>query len=179
MSNSLQDQLLKSGLVSEKQAKKSKKSKHKKGQQQRKNGAAADNDAKQLADKAQAEKVARDRELNRQRKEEAERKAVVAQIRQLIEQNRQSREDGEKPYNFTHGTAVKKLYVTNAQHDQLSRGLLAIVLLDEAYELVPAVVAEKIAQRDAETVLVRNDRDQQVDEDDPYADYQIPDDLMW
>jgi uncharacterized protein YaiL (DUF2058 family) len=30
-------------------------------------------------------------------------------------------------------------------------------------------------------VLVQNDKalDEQVNEDDPYADYQIPDDLMW
>jgi uncharacterized protein YaiL (DUF2058 family) len=48
------------------------------------------------------------------------------------------------------------------------------------YELLPAAAAEKIMQRDASVIVLLN-RDERatVDEDDPYADYQIPDDLMW
>ena len=54
----------------------------------------------------------------------------------------------------------------------------------EAYELVPAPVAAKIAMRDAALVVVLNQaqaktNDQTADEEDPYANYQIPDDLMW
>ncbi|NVP03123.1 DUF2058 family protein, partial [Photobacterium damselae subsp. damselae] len=47
-------------------------------------------------------------------------------------------------------------------------------------ELIPAVVADKIAQRDQESIVVNNTVDETVvDEDDPYADFVIPDDLMW
>ena len=58
--------------------------------------------------------------------------------------------------------------------------MIAISKLGEEYELVPANIAEKIAQRDASVILVHNQPGaDQVDEDDPYADYPIPDDLMW
>jgi uncharacterized protein YaiL (DUF2058 family) len=71
----------------------------------------------------------------------------------------------------------------NAQMQaHLANGKLAIVKLGESYELVPGPVAEKVGQRDPGAVILRN----QVSataiedaEDDPYADYKIPDDLMW
>ena len=64
--------------------------------------------------------------------------------------------------------------------EQIIRGVLAVVKLGEGYELVPRIVADKIAQRDEHAVVVANTKSgQQVDEDDPYKDYVIPDDLMW
>jgi hypothetical protein len=54
------------------------------------------------------------------------------------------------------------------------------VRLDDSYELVPMVVADKIRQRDESYVIVSQQPQASVDEaDDPYADYKIPDDLMW
>ncbi|WP_210450506.1 DUF2058 family protein, partial [Pantoea ananatis] len=42
------------------------------------------------------------------------------------------------------------------------------------------VVADKIAQRDAESIVLNSALSQEEqDEDDPYADFKIPDDLMW
>jgi uncharacterized protein YaiL (DUF2058 family) len=73
------------------------------------------------------------------------------------------------------------VYVTPLQHQQLSRGVIALVAQGERYELVPTPVAEKIRQRNADVVLVLNQREPAgaADADDPYADYPIPDDLMW
>ena len=52
--------------------------------------------------------------------------------------------------------------------------------LGDGYELVPTVVAEKIRQREESAVLLLNERgNNAVDEDDPYKDFPIPDDLMW
>jgi uncharacterized protein YaiL (DUF2058 family) len=63
---------------------------------------------------------------------------------------------------------------------QIVRGQLAIVALGQHYELVPRVVAEKIAQRDAAAVVLLNNQSKATEEDDdPYKDYVIPDDLMW
>ena len=60
------------------------------------------------------------------------------------------------------------------------RGVLGVVKLGDGYEVVPRIVADKIAQRDAKFVVVANTKaDNKVDEDDPYKDYVIPDDLMW
>ncbi len=70
-------------------------------------------------------------------------------------------------------------------HKQVTKGRLAVVLLDDAYELVPAPVADKIAQRDEASVSYRADLDKSgadgkdEEEDDWYADYEIPDDLTW
>ena len=177
MSNSLHDQLLKAGLVDKKKVQASKKQKHKQRTQGK--GISEAEQAKLDAQKAREEKAARDRELNRQRKEEADRKAIAAQIRQLIELNRVKDRDGEAAYNFTDQRKIKRIYVTDTLVDQLSRGLLAIVSLDEQYELVPRVVAEKIRQRDESVIIQLIEASVQEDEDDPYAEYQIPDDLMW
>jgi len=57
---------------------------------------------------------------------------------------------------------------------------VAIAKLNDSYELLPAAAAEKIMQRDQDVIVVLNKNEQnEVAEDDPYADYQIPDDLMW
>jgi uncharacterized protein YaiL (DUF2058 family) len=176
---SLQDQLLKAGVVDAKKAKEIAKEKRKKAKQRPK-GQAVLNETREQAQQARAEKAERDRELNRQQREAAEQRAIAAQIRQLIEMNRIGRSGGETAYQFTDGTKIKKMYVTPLLQNQLSKGLIAIVKFHDGYELVPAAVAEKISQRDESIVLVRNTgRKEEVDEDDPYADYQIPDDLMW
>ncbi|EKZ6239024.1 DUF2058 family protein, partial [Klebsiella pneumoniae] len=48
------------------------------------------------------------------------------------------------------------------------------------YAIIPAVVAEKIAQRDASSIVLHSALSQdEQDEDDPYADFKVPDDLMW
>ncbi|MEH6650435.1 MAG: DUF2058 domain-containing protein [Motiliproteus sp.] len=176
--SSLKDQLLSAGLVNKKQVQQAKKQKHK----QKQTGQATDEQqARQRVEQAKADKVAHDRELNLQRKQAAEQKAITAQIKQLIESNQVQCNDGEVVYNFTDGTKIKRLHLNDLLITQLSRGLLAIVKLGEGYALVPGKVAERIAQRDESIILVRHDpsAEAEVDEDDPYADYQIPDDLMW
>lgn len=184
MSKSLQDQLLKAGLVSKDQANKNRSQKNKKKKQQRKTNEAVVDQAKEQAKAARDEKIEKDRELNRQKQEAAEEKALQAQIAQLIELNKIDRSEGEVDYKFADAGKVKKIYVTDEMIDLLSRGRIAIVKQEyEAYELVPAGVAEKIAQRDESLVALYNtastDKNSADDEDDPYADYKIPDDLMW
>ena len=176
---SLQEQLLKAGMVDAKKAKQIQKDKRKQAKQVPK-GHAVESEAREQAKKVQAEKVERDREKNRQQREVAEQKAIAAQIKQLIAMNRIDRGKGDAAYQFVDGAKIKKINVTPQLLEQLSRGRIAIVKLQERYELVPGVVAQKIEQRDPTVVLVRNDGAlDQVDEDDPYADYKIPDDLMW
>ena len=182
MAGSLQDQLLKAGVANKKQAKKAQQEKRaaqgKKGAQKGQ-PAAESNEAALAAQRAQAEKAERDRQLNLERKAEAERKAIAAQIRQLIDQNRVAREDAEEPYHFTDAGKLRSLRVTSVQRDQLARGRLEIVRDGDRYELVPAEVADKIRARDASCVIARNRDESKPDQDDPYAAYQVPDDLMW
>ncbi len=180
MGNSLFDQLQKSGLVNEQKAKQAKKDKQKQAKQQKSKKAKPVAESKLLAQQAQAEKVARDRELNQQRKQAAEQVAMAAQIKQLIQMNCIEDSQGDIAFNFTDGNKVQRLYVTDELHAQLVRGRLAVVKLADGYELVPAGVAEKIKLRDPSCVLVCNEVESDaVDGDDPYADFQVPDDLMW
>ena len=176
---SLQDQLLKAGLVDNKKANKFKKTRHKQVKQKQKNKIEPTDEAKLAAQQAQTEKVERDRQLNQQLTAEAGRKAIAAQVRQLVEMNRQSRDDGDIAYRFTDATLIKQIYVTGTQLQQLSNGRLCIVKLDEQYELIPTLVAKKIQQRDEDTRILSNQPTETPDEDDPYADFQVPDDLMW
>ncbi|MDH3979119.1 MAG: DUF2058 domain-containing protein [Gammaproteobacteria bacterium] len=179
MANSFGDQFLKAGLVSKTQLNKANKSKHKQQKQKNKQKIEVVDEAAVAARQAAAEKVARDRELNRQKKEEDERKAVRAQVRQLVELNRLPRDDGETGYNFQDGKAIKKIFVSEEVHERLGRGLLAIVRFDDGYEVIPSVVAEKIKLRDESCIVSNAVTQLESGEDDPYADYQVPDDLMW
>lgn len=176
---SLQDQLLKAGLIDKKKAGKIKKTKYRQAQQKQKNKIETLDEAKLAAQQAQAGKVERDRQLNRQRKAEAEHKAIAAQVRQLIEMNRQPRDDGDIGYSFSDGALIKRIYVTAIQLKQLGNGRLCIIKLDEHYELIPMLVAGKIQLRDESTQILSNQPTEIPDEDDPYADFEVPDDLMW
>ena len=180
MAISLQDQLLKAGLADKKKLKQASKEKRKHDNQQRRSKDGAPDAVKVQAQQALQEKAQRSRELAREQNIEADKKAITAQIRQLIEVNRLSRDGADMPYNFADGKHIKKLYVSAQMQKHLVAGRLAIVKLGDSYELVPAPVAEKISQRDPLRVVLRNDAaPEQEDEDDPYADYKIPDDLMW
>lgn len=180
MVSSLQDQLLKAGLVDEKKAKQAKKDKRKQDKVNHKSKQKSVDEAKVNAQKAIADKAERDRQLNAERDAVAEKKAIAAQIKQLIEINTKPKGDGDISYKFTDGKKIKSIYVSDTVQNQLANGLLAIAKLGDRYELVPAKIAEKIADRDESYIISKNDRSQEVaDEDDPYAEYQIPDDLMW
>ena len=177
MGNSLQDQLLKAGLANKKQAVKARKAQHNK-QKLKSAGKLEKSEAEELAEKSREEQVARDRELNRIKQAEAESKAVRAQIKQLITLNK-IEERGETEFSFTHGSSIKSLALQNNHKDALVSGQLAIVYLNDEYAIVPAAVADKIAQRDETLVVLRNSSKEEVAADDEYADYQVPDDLMW
>ena len=175
---SLQDQLLKAGIVDQKKAKKIQQEKRKAAKSAPKGHTRVDEN-KERAQRALAEKAERDRELNRQQQAASEKKAIQAQIVQLIRMNRVAR-DGDIPYQFTDGRKIKKIFVSPKLQDELTRGQLAIARLEGNYELLPAAAARKIMQRDSEAIVLLNEKSQAVvDEDDPYAAYQIPDDLMW
>ncbi|RLA25248.1 MAG: DUF2058 domain-containing protein [Gammaproteobacteria bacterium] len=180
MAISLQDQLLNSGLIKKDKANKVKKEKYKQSKQQRNSKTTQTDEASLLAQKSLADKKAKDLELNQQQKRQADKKAIVAQIKQLIKLNIQAQDEDGVAYNFSDNNAVKKIYVNAATLKNISNGKLAIVKYDTNYELIPAQVAEKIKQRDASFILVLNDKiEEETAKDDPYADFQIPDDLMW
>ncbi|MGH8433525.1 MAG: DUF2058 domain-containing protein [Pseudomonas sp.] len=179
MSMSLRDQLLKAGLVNQKQAKQVGKEKQKQKRLEHKGQIEVDDSQQRAALQAMAEKAARDQELNRQQQEKAQKKAEAAQIKQLIEQSRLPKLTTEDYYNFVDDKKVKRLSVNNLMRDKLSRGSLAIVQHGGGYEVIPREAALKIQERDPRRVILLNTPTEAPDADDPYAAYQVPDDLMW
>ena len=187
--SSLQEQLLKAGLVDKNKLQQAEKEKRKRSNQARKTGgksAAAKPDPKKAAAaKRQAERVARDRAIEEKRKQAVEQKEIAAQVKQLIETNMIERSQGDIPFSFVYRKKIKKLYVGETEKNALTSGRLAIVTRviqheGRRFELVPMEVARKIAERDPESVIELNIEDESAaDEDDPYADYKIPDDLTW
>ncbi|WP_256081864.1 DUF2058 domain-containing protein [Massilia sp. YIM B04103] len=176
---SLQEQLMKAGLADKKKAQKINQDKTKQRKVERQTGTQSVDEARLAAQEMQRKNAERAREMNAQRDAAANQKAIMAQIVQMVEKNRQSKGKGDIAYNFTYGTKIERFHVSADVQAHLIAGRLAIVCLGENYELVPKVIAEKIAERDATLVVQVKKASTEVDEDDPYAAFQIPDDLMW
>lgn len=186
MGGSLQDQLLKAGLADKKQAQKAKKERHKQVKAKQKNKKAVIVDeAKIAAEQALAAKQAKDREFALQQRDVAKQKEIKAQVINLIKVNAQAKNNGDVALNFTHNKVVKRLYVSERTYKDVTQARLAVVSYTQnEYELVPLPVADKIQTRMPEAVIYIADtaadsRSNADDNDDWYADYEIPDDLVW
>lgn len=180
MAKSLQDQLLSMGLADKNKAKKNNKE-MKKQEHLKRTGQENETDAKrEQAEAKRKEKAAKDRELNKQRDAEAHKKAIAAQIQQLVDNNLIEAQYGDIKYQFVDGKKVKSQYVDQAVWDRLSRGQLAIIAHRGNYAVVPVPVVDKIRERnDNHFIVIADQTAGKMDEDDPYAAYEIPDDLMW
>ncbi|WMA23286.1 DUF2058 domain-containing protein [Enterobacter hormaechei] len=174
----LQEQMLKAGLVSSKKMAKVQRTAKKSRVQAR--------EAREAVEENKKAQLERDKQLSEQQKQAVLAKEFRAQVKQLIEMNRITVAKGNITFNFTDGNLIKKIEVDKQTQTQLINGRLAISRLvinakgDCDYAIIPAVVADKIAQRDADSIVLNSALSQEEqDEDDPYADFKIPDDLMW
>lgn len=175
--NALQAQLLKAGLVDSKKAKKlSKQSQHAK-----RTGDAADIEAKKALAAAQAKKVAKDQQLNQEKQQVLEQKMLHANIIQMIKQHQITDTQGEVSYQFVDDAKIKKIYITQKLYEQIVAGHVVIARLEGNYALLPRPLADRINEKQAGFMVVSNDKTavEAAAEDDPYAAYVIPDDLMW
>jgi hypothetical protein len=183
MSMSLREQLLKAGLVTEKQARHAgQQQRHEQRQQPKRGKGAPAPELTPAAKQAQAAKAARDQELNRRQQEKAEAKARTAALRQLIEQHRVPRAESDDYYSFADGPKIRRIAVDADQRRRILNGELLIVRCEGRYNLVPADAAARIRERDERAVLPPATATTTADApaaDDPYKDYVIPDDLTW
>ena len=125
------------------------------------------------AQQAQVAKAARDQELSRQNIQQANKKALDAQIAQLIEQNRLPRAQTDERYNFVDGNKVRHVPADHSVRERLSRGEIAIVRRNGSYELVPAETAARIRERDKHAVIECGGAHDAATADG------VPEDLMW
>ncbi|VXC86434.1 DUF2058 domain-containing protein [Serratia oryzae] len=174
----LQEQMLKAGLVTSKKMAKVQKTAKKSRVQAR--------EAREAVEENKKAQLERDRQLSEQQKQAALSKEYKAQVKQLIEMNRVVIAKGDIDFNFTDNNLIKNIVVDKLTQAQLINGRLAIARLvvdssgKSEYAIIPASVADKIAQRDASSIVLNSALSQEEqDEDDPYADFKVPDDLMW
>jgi uncharacterized protein len=182
MSMSLRDQLLQAGLVNQKQAREAERQQQQQQQGRQKlpkqqRGLASEQEL--AVRQAQQAKAARDQQLNRKQQEKADRKARLAQIRQLIEVNRLPKTDCEQFYNFVDGNKIRRIAADAPMRERLRRGEIAIVRYDAGYEWVPAATAARIRERDERAVIADGVAAETAHGDDAYQDFAVPDDLMW
>jgi uncharacterized protein YaiL (DUF2058 family) len=174
MTMSLRDQLLQAGLANERQSKEAERQLR---QQQRerqrlpKEKRAAASREQLAAQQAQYAKAARDQELSRQSIQQANKKALQAQIAQLIEQHRLPRAQTDERYNFVDGNKVRHIPADHSVRQRLGRGEIAIVRRNGGYELVPAETAARIRERDEHAIVECGGARAATDG--------VPEDLMW
>ncbi|MBP2171023.1 uncharacterized protein YaiL (DUF2058 family) [Erwinia toletana] len=174
----LQEQMLKAGLVTSKKMAKVQRTAKKSRVQAR--------EAREAVEENKQAQLERDKQLSEQQKQAVLSKEYEHQVKQLIEMNRIDVSKGDIGFNFTDNNLIKKIFVDKTTQTQLISGRLAIarLVVDKSgkseYAIIPASVADKIAQRDANSIILNSALSQEEqDEEDPYADFKVPDDLMW
>jgi uncharacterized protein YaiL (DUF2058 family) len=189
MSESLRDQLLKSGLVKKIKAEAPSSARDKPrqaGQRQppqdgtpQKNKPAQTHSTARQPDlahlyalRAQQEKQEREavrRQAERDAKEKRERKQKLAQ---LLAGKALNSADAEVPRHFPHGNKIRRVYCTPAQFAELNRGDLAVVQLAGRYLLVGRELALQAQAIDEQVLVLLCDPNAPADDD-------VPPELMW
>ncbi|WP_145494680.1 DUF2058 domain-containing protein [Yersinia massiliensis] len=174
----LQEQMLKAGLVTSKKIAKVQRTAKKSRVQAR--------EARVAVEENKKTQLERDKQISEEQNKAALSKEHKAQVKQLIEMNKIDVLKGNIDFNFTDNNLIKKVVVDKPTQTQLINGRLAIARLainnsgESEYAIIPASVADKIAQRDASSIVLNSALSQEEqDEEDPYADFKVPDDLMW
>ncbi|ENX20585.1 MULTISPECIES: DUF2058 domain-containing protein [Acinetobacter] len=175
--NALQAQLLKAGLVDNKKAKKlSKQAVHEK---RTGDGTEAEIKAKIEQDKQQ--KMAKDQAIEQEKKAALQEKELKAAIMQMINQHKIRDTDGDAVYQFIDDSKIKKVYLNQQIYNALVTGSLVIARENDSYAFLPKALADRINAKMQGFIIVNNSEknEETTDEEDPYAAYVIPDDLMW
>ena len=179
--NPLQEQLLKAGLVKKSQvaevAKAQVKARHAKG-------GGGPSEIQREAERARAEKAERDRALEAERKAQARVNELRAQARQIITDKAVPR-TGESEYRFTVDGSIRTLLVNEDLRRKLSSGALVIARIDDRFELLPREAGIKVRERDAAMIVLDHGQGSEApaealsDDDAYYAQFKVPDDLVW
>jgi len=181
---SLQEQLLKAGLSSKQKARQANTDKRRKNKQQRSGvevSASMQEQVKKDLAKTQQQKADKDAALNAEKQQALAAKELQLRVKQILQHHQIKDVKGEVEYNYTFDNKVKKLYLDAISHRAIVNGRLALCGLDDVSYIVTSETAAKLAELDPKVLLLQNEKvvDDVQDEDDPYADFQIPDDMMW
>ncbi len=189
MRNSFQEQMVKLGLVDKKKVQKVKseqyKAKKQKSRAEKGRLTTAEENAL-LIRKAAEKKKARDRQLNQEREAKLQNRSKLARIKQLVEQHRLETGGNGNPYRFCVSDKIYRVFVDKKMLEQLSEGKLGIVEkigVAGQFAIVPRKIVTEIRMTDCKVFTSLADdfspSTTETGEDDPYAEYRVPDDLVW
>ncbi|MGL4446239.1 DUF2058 domain-containing protein [Shewanella sp.] len=180
MANALQEQLLKAGLASKQKVRDVKTQKRRDKKARVDDGSAALKQEVAEQKRLQAEK---DKALNEQRFAEA---TARGQVRGLISEFSKFAikvpNHAEIKFNYTLENKIYSLYIDEKIQAELLQGHLGIIRYEDKSYLVPHKLAERVhllVPQWCGYLWQQDESKAVVTEDDPYADYAIPDDLMW
>ena len=120
-------------------------------------------------------------ELNQARQGSLKQREQSARVKQILEHHNQEAIRGEHTFNFTYENKVKSIEVNERTQKALSDDHLAICVLEGRFLVLEDEPARKVAEVDEHYIVFHVEPEKQriKDEDDPYADFEIPDDLTW
>jgi len=178
---SLQEQLMKSGLINKQKAKQAQTEKRRKAKQKKKKGTVEVSDAQRAIDAQKELQKQQDLEKNRAIQAELDARAAHGKLIQMIAQHCEKNYQGEIDYHFTYDNKVKRIAINDTTQQSLINGRLAICVLNEEFYLINKEATEKLAEIDASVLVALHEKVDmnEMDEDDPYAEFAIPDDLIW
>ncbi len=176
---SLQEQLLKAGLVSADRLKQMETEERKQRHQAKKSKAVAAAEAARKAEEAQqrqreiARKQEQDRRLNLEREAHKKQNENRARARQLLDSRRPKEADATIRYSFMEGRFIRYVWVSQQRQRQLATGHLGIVRnADNRYDypILPREAALKLAALFPEELLLLHPQSDSLEADDEWPE---------
>ncbi len=164
MGLSLQEQLLKAGVVDKKQVKKAEHEKKIQNKKKKKGGAPTTDSSKARLQQQLAEQAKQHQKLNAEQNQQRQRKADQAAAKQLIKSSQIPLEEGDEVYRYVAAGKIKQICVNQDIADKLSTGKLGLAMGDKDVVLIPAETVLKVIKRDENSILLYNDPAQVEDE---------------
>jgi uncharacterized protein YaiL (DUF2058 family) len=157
MGLSIQEQLLKAGLVDQKQVKKADHEKRVRNKKKRKGEDSFEDRDKLRLQQQQSERAKQDQKLNTERNQQAKKKADQAAAQQLIEANWLPVEEGDVVYHYVAAGQIKHILVNQDIADKLSAGRIGLAMHNLTLVLISAETVTKVLKRDEVLILAYND----------------------
>ena len=122
-----------------------------------------------------------DLERNKAIQEQLAARAAHGKLIQMIAQHCEKNYQGEVDYHFTFANKVKRIAINEQTQLGLINGALAICVLNEEFYLINKEAASKLREIDDSVLVSLHDNVEisETEAEDPYAEFAIPDDIMW
>lgn len=191
MGNSLRDELLKVGLVSQQRRENPRRSKRAKagpGKKRKSTPSPSPSNGEQSVtssphvlreNQRRTARFLRDSTLAGGSLAESAKKALRRKIQELVQSKRLNHSRADVAYNFVKGKRIKRIYVTQAQRAELTAGDIVIAALDGDHHLLPRRAAEELLVLAPQTVICGGAEGDGSPTDGEGEQHPVPDDITW